>query len=340
MCKLTGYAGTYKSPESLGIYRFTLDTVSGALDGPVLYREAPDAKYLALRDGWLAAPVIREKGAGVLLLDTRTPDGKWRETLCETVTSCHVEQDESRAYAANFHEGCVSVYGKPDLNLIRRLEIAPKAGCHQVLLHEAFLLVPCLELDEIRLFHRESLEPAGVITFPAGSGPRHGVFNQAHTRLFVAGQRSHSVFCFRAAGADFVLEAEAPVLPEPGRPDDETAAIRLSPDERFLYVSTRGPDLITAFQVREHGLEAVQQTGSGGKHPRDFLLTGDGRFLLAANRFGGGIVCFERDRSTGKLLEIRGRIPLAQGVALVLDERESAGTVFENDKKENIGGLL
>lgn len=323
MSKLTGYAGTYQSPESLGVYSFTLDTGSGALEGPALYQESPDAKYLSLWNGWLAAPVAREAGAGVLLLDTGNPGGAAREALGEAVTSCHVEQDESRVYAANFHEGCVSVYEKPGLNLIRRVEIAPKAGCHQVLFHGDFLLAPCLELDEIRLFRRDTLEPAGAIPFPAGSGPRHGVFNKAHSRLFVAGQRSHSVFCFRAAGADFMLEAEASALPGPGRPADETAAIRLSPEEDYLYVSTRGPDLITVFRVREHGLETVQHAGSGGKHPRDFILTGDGRFLLAANRFGGGIVCFRRDSSTGRLMEVCGRIPLAQAVALAL--RESPG---------------
>lgn len=318
MGKITGYAGTYASQESLGIYRFALDEETGTLDPPALICEAPDAKYLSLRDGLLAAPVAREQGAGVLLLSPG--QGAGREALHESAASCYVDQDENRVYTANFHEGMVLVYEKPALSLIGRMEVAPKAGCHQVLFHKDFLLVPCLELDCVRLFHRETFVPAGEIPFPHGSGPRHGVFNRAHTRLFMAGQRSFSVYCLRVEKTGFRMENAFSALPGPGGAGDETAAIRLSADERFLYVSTRGADIITVFRVTDGGLEPLQYAPSGGKHPRDFLLSGNGRFLLAANRFAGGIVSFARDRATGKLGSILGRASLPQAVSLALDE--------------------
>lgn len=318
MGTIIGYAGTYLSAESTGIYRFSLDEGSGALGAPSLAYEAPDAKYLSLRDGWLAAPVLRDRGAGVLL--RKLGEGQAREAFSESVTACHVAQDGRRVYTANFHEGTILAYDKPALTLAARMETAPKAGCHQVLLHGDLLLVPCLELDAIRLFHRDTFAPMGEIPFPAGSGPRHGVFNREHTRLFVAGQRSFSVHSLRVDGNRFFMEGVFPVLPGLAAPGDETAAIRLSPDERFLYVSTRGPDLITVFRVADGALSPVQYAPSGGRHPRDFILSRDGRFLLAANRFQGGIVCFGRDRESGGIGPVLGRAELPQAVSLVLDE--------------------
>ena len=67
---LTGFLGTYASPESLGIYRFTIDLRNGAMSYPELYYEAPDCKYLSLRDSMLASPLKREGRSGICLLDT------------------------------------------------------------------------------------------------------------------------------------------------------------------------------------------------------------------------------------------------------------------------------
>jgi 6-phosphogluconolactonase len=53
---LTGFLGTYASPESLGIYRFTIDLRNGAMSYPELYYEAPDCKFLSLKDSLLASP--------------------------------------------------------------------------------------------------------------------------------------------------------------------------------------------------------------------------------------------------------------------------------------------
>lgn len=66
MAILTGYLGTYDSPRSRGVFRFSFDGETGALTAPELLLEAPDAKYLALRDGLLAAPVRRGSPRGAL----------------------------------------------------------------------------------------------------------------------------------------------------------------------------------------------------------------------------------------------------------------------------------
>lgn len=67
---LTGFLGTYASPESLGIYRFTIDLRNGAMSYPELYYEAPDCKFLSLKDSLLASPLKREGRSGICLLDT------------------------------------------------------------------------------------------------------------------------------------------------------------------------------------------------------------------------------------------------------------------------------
>ena len=99
-----------------------------------------------------------------------------------------------------------------------------------------------------------------------------------------------------------------------------SAAIRLSPDQRFLYVSTRFAEVITVFKISHGRLEQIQQTGCGGIHPRDMVLTPDGRYLLVANRTQGGLVSFQLNPETGELLDICSRVPAPEAVSIVLSQ--------------------
>ena len=326
MDRITGYIGTYLSPESLGVYRFTVNPENGQLTEPELFLEAPDAKYVSVKHGWMAAPVMRDGAAGVCLAQTSEGKVKRELEICnEQKTPCFVVQDGDFLFTANYHEGNVMVYGTEggELSLIKRIEIAPKAGCHQVLLHSHYILVPSLALDSIRIFDRDrDFAPAGSIQFPKGSGPRHGIFTADHRRLFVVSELSNEVYSFAVKGeTGFELEQTVRILPDGAVYETEpsTAAVRLSPDERRLYVSTRGAELLTVYGLEDGRLTHLQQTGSKGKHPRDFTLTPDGRYLLVVNRYEGGLVSLALNESDGTIGEICSRVPAPEGVSVVLD---------------------
>ena len=145
---LTGYLGTYASPESLGIYRFTIDLRNGAMSYPELYYEAPDCKYLSLKDSLLASPLKREDRSGICLLDTAhnkddASASPAAEDFEESSPACYVVRDDRYIYTANYHEGTVLIYeikyeagshgrekrpDRPYLELAKRIHIAPKAA--------------------------------------------------------------------------------------------------------------------------------------------------------------------------------------------------------------------
>lgn len=323
----TGYLGTYSSPQSAGIYRFTLDLSTGALTVPERYYDAPDSKYLSLFDGVLAAPVQGSKKAGVCLLDTtgETPV-LLADDYQEETTSCFVVQDKEFLYAANYHQGTVLIYRKtvPALTLHKQLFIAPKAGCHQILFHSHYMLIPCLLQDRILIFDRDRDDSQiGEIPFARGTGPRHGIFSNDHRYFYVVSELSNELFVYQAGSdAQFPLQSVHPLFPQGMREETETppasAAIRFSPDQRFLYISTRFADVISVFSVQDGSVQMIQQTGSGGVHPRDFVITEDGNFLLAANRTDGGLVCFRLDPKTGKIGPECSRVPAPEAVSIVL----------------------
>ena len=120
-------------------------------------------------------------------------------------------------------------------------------------------------------------------------------------------------------GDGFELMQRIPLLDAPGSGCDETAAIRLSPDERFLYVSVRGANLIVVLACASDGLRVIQRVSCGGDHPRDIALSPDGHFVLSANRYSGDLTCFPRDPASGRIGAQCSKVSVPEGVSIVFD---------------------
>lgn len=322
MAQIHGYVGTYASPEAPGTYRFRLDTQSGALDAPELIYPQTNTKYAAWSQGLLATVTEKDGAAGVALLDTAGAVPVLLDTrLTEKTTACFLTWQDGALYSANYHDGHVLIYTVEDgrLCLSRRLYIGQEAGCHQALFHDRWLLVPCLRRDQVLLFDREDdFRQAGVLEFPAGTGPRHGVFTKDHRRLYLVSETSNQLFTYRVEGLSFTLEDVQSVQPPDFSGKGDTAAIRLSGDERTLYISLRGAGAIAVFRVGGERPALLQHVSSQGKEPWDLLLVPGGKILLAANRKSHEIVSFalEADGTIGSRL---GAVTIPQCVGMALE---------------------
>jgi len=81
-----------------------------------------------------------------------------------------------------------------------------------------------------------------------------------------------------------------------------TAAIALHPSGRWLYVSNRGHDSITVFEVQSDGnLRFVENVPSTVEFPRGFSLDPSGRWLVVAGQKDGGLASLKIDPDTGRL---------------------------------------
>lgn len=327
---MKGYIGTYEGAGSVGIYGFEIDVSSGKMSGGELVCEAPDAKFLALEGGVLAAPVKRGEQAGICLMEVGERAGNERsagekeEVLTEKVASCFVARDGRWLFTANFHEGTVSIYQTEGLKaaLEKRILIREGAGCHQVLFSENRMFVPCMELDEVRIFERDgAFAQTGSIRLPEGSGPRHGVFDREGKRLFLVGQKNNRLYCFHRLEDGEFTEAWNLELLDGGQDDlIEAAAVRLSADEKFLYVSVRGADIVAVISLEAQPARVIQRKGCGGRHPRDLVLAAEGKFLIAANRDTRDLVSFPVDQRSGRIGEACGRVNTGKAVCIALDE--------------------
>lgn len=303
------YAGTYTAKSSQGIYSFSFE--DGRLSSSQLFCEIKNPKYLTKKDNCLITVADFDYESGVALINA---EGDIKNKIAfEKRTSCFITSEDDDIYTANYHTGVVTHLKlvKDELKFINSIQIQDGAGCHQILVFHDRILVPCLFLDRVFIFDR-SLKKIGSIHFNANTGPRHGVFSKDGKYLYLVSELSNELFVIETK--EWNIIHQIPVLMSKEIHVRDTAAIRLSDDEKFIYVSTRTKDVISVIELEDHKPTVIQTVSCGGKHPRDFVLLG--QYLLCANKNTNEVVSFKinDDGTLGKIVD---RIEVPEVVALI-----------------------
>ena len=145
-------------------------------------------------------------------------------------------------------------------------------------------------------------EPMQSIKAPAGNGPRHLVFNKIEDRAYVVCELSETILILKKTLGIWNIVDEVDALPNMEK-GEAAAAIKLSPDEQFLYASCRHQSRISSFSVdsETQKLTFIDSYDTEGKFPRDFHITDDGQWLVAANQHSNNITSFKRNIEDGSL---------------------------------------
>ena len=105
----------------------------------------------------------------------------------------------------------------------------------------------------------------------------------------------------------FTQKQKISTLPKDFDGENGGAAIRVSADGRFLYASNRGHNSIAVFSIDEDGLsiDLIQSIATEGDFPRDFALSPDDAYVVAANQNSDNLTLYRRDSETGLLTMIQ-----------------------------------
>ena len=148
----------------------------------------------------------------------------------------------------------------------------------------------------------------------SGAGPRHLAFAPNGKYVYVLNELSCTLdaFAYDEETGALTLVESAPTLPQGFRGDNKAAAIDISKDGRFLYVTNRGANLITVFALDSEPingekmqagvvLNPVQYVPSGGEFPRFAGLDPTGTIFIACNKKTHNVNVYRVDQATGKL---------------------------------------
>ncbi len=341
----TGWSCEDTPCESQGIYRSQFDPATGALSKAELLFRTDNPSYLALSADGQVLYAVSEVGdfksdfkgstGGVLALSIADD----RTALINQVPSrgnspCYISLSNSGAFVlvANYVSGNVTslpVAKEGELGNGYSVQHTGKGehprqeGPHAHFIAQdpkGDVYVADLGIDQVVRYKLDEatgkLKSDAAGRVPAGSGPRHLVFHPNGRYLYANNELSATVTLFERESMKALQTLST--LPDDFKGGRSTAAMRISADGRFLYVSNRGHDSITVFAVDETSgkLTARAHTSTGGKWPREFQLSPDGKYLLAANKKSGNVVVFAVDGDQGTLKATGQELSISQPVAI------------------------
>lgn len=192
-----------------------------------------------------------------------------------------------------------------------------------------FLFAADLGTDRIYRYHYDPslaggpLRPAepAYFTVRPGGGPRHLIFSADGTMAYVVMELTGEVSVFQYEEGILKPVQQVPMTDPAFNGESGAAEIRLSPDGRYLYASNRGDANEIAIYSVDPATGTLSLEGrrpSGGKTPRNFLITPDGEFLLAANQNSDQVVLFKRDIRTGQFVESGKTLTVGNPVYLLM----------------------
>ena len=325
------YVGTNSAPgKQTGILRCVLDSETGKIFAPVVAADVNSPSFVAVSpDGRFLYAAIERDGGGVAAfqilkdrtlapLNSKPAGGKG---------TCHVWVDRAHVISSNYTSGnveCLPIL--PDGSLgdatanIAFSGSGPdpirqkKPFAHGAVLAPdgRFAYVCDLGTDQVWIFRfdrgsgkmQAADPPVGRV--PPGGGPRHLALGPRGDFLYVNNELGMSVSVFERNGETGAvrLVQTIPTLPgEASREGATTSGLVMHPNGRWLYVSNRGHNSITVFEILSGGkLRFLQNSPSPVDMPREFSIDPSGSWLVVGGQKDGAIASMKIHGANGTLV--------------------------------------
>ena len=325
------YVGAYTSRGAEGISHFLLEGERLMLESVI---PCTDPSYLCVAGGFHTLLAVEETaGPQGGKLRCFTIDETGAPTPMPEEAAHHTLGDHPCHVALSLHAPLAAVanYSGGSFSLYRLNEKMQPAGRVQTVQHQGGGVDPARqEAPHVHcmVFHPDGkrlyavdlgldrcacylVQPDGtcqpapeddLITPVPGTGFRHMVIHPNGRIAYVNGEMGNTLSWFRLGKSGTVplhLGTLSTLSPEEQPLTSYTAAIRLHPNHRFLYVSNRGADVIAVYRLSDDGQVAsfCGTFPAGGKCPRDFHIWDD--LMLVAHQDSDTIALFRVDERTG-----------------------------------------
>ena len=186
-----------------------------------------------------------------------------------------------------------------------------------------FLLANDLGTDKIHVFpliaDSDSLDTTQAfdINIKPGTGPRHLCFSPNGRYAYLLGELNGEITVIEYTPSSTTPFHIVQTILADEAEGHGSADIHISPDGLHLYASHRlQNDGISIFQIADNGQLRKIGYQTTGIHPRNFAITPNGKYLLAACRDSNRVEIYQRNPSTGLLIDTGHHITMSQPVCV------------------------
>jgi 6-phosphogluconolactonase len=220
------------------------------------------------------------------------------------IVPCHLSVSEGDVYLVNYLSG--NVVKVPDT-----VSEHSGRGPHPTRQTEAhthfvspspdgkYILCTDLGTDSIITYTRD-LERVSAVKVPDGYGARHLAFSDDGKLVYCVNELVSSVSVFDYDDGRLTYLNTYDCLPDI-KGNNTAAAIRVK--GKYLYISNRGADTVTRFEIEGECLRLIDNTPCGGKNPRDFLIVDD--LMFCTNEFTDDVTVLKLKDGKPELTDVK-----------------------------------
>ena len=333
--------GGYTSHDSKGIYTANVEKNEDdiklvdvknivEIDRPTYFQLVGDLLFTIIQNGDQSGiATYRIKDGKAKQLDTYFHEG---------AAPCYISVDSQKhlVFTANYHLATINVFSYDENGKLTFITNDTHEGhgprAEQDQAHPHFFdetpagnLVSCdLGIDAVDFYKLDGdkLKHLARYQMENGFGTRHLVFSPDGKTMYIVGELSSQVNVARLNENTWKFEdvATYKTIPDDFSDHNGAAAIRISKDGKFIYISNRGHDSIIVFKVLDDGkLELVQRISVFGSFPRDFNWDKDEKYLVVANQNTNNATLYRRNSETGNLTPIQKDIPVPEATRVLFE---------------------
>ncbi len=338
--------GTYTGGGSRGVYTYRLEAASlevealdsVQVDNPSYLVVAPDGRHVY---------TVGENGPGksrvnALSLDPATGH---MQLLCsvdaQCADPCHITFLSPRTLSvAGYSSGTLVLFDINDdgtvtpavevlqfdassikmpnqaSSHIHCTAVAPDGGRHLLATNLGGDLVYVFDIVRRTARGTARLQLHDDVQVAPGTGPRHLAFGPDGKHCYVLGELSDDVLAYNYDDGRLGL---LQVVNAARHPAHGGGDIHVDPSGRYLYASVRlVDDGIAIYKIEPDGRLTRAGYQPTGRHPRNFMITPDGRLLLCACRDDNAIQFYSIDPATGLLTRLGRDLHVGKPVCIKL----------------------
>ena len=276
-----------------GIYAYNL-TKNGSLkqtgyfpcDRPMYAVKCEKGLCVLLRQ-----PFLNDNFSGYFYIDESLKTATEIKST-QGVVACHLCVDNSDVFIVNYLSGNIVKNGEvitqrkgKSVHTIRQTE----PHTHFVdKTPDEYLAVCDLGTDALA-FYDKNLQLISETKVPSGYGIRHLTFAKDGRYIYAVNElvSSISIFSYKGGKAELTNTVKIDCKNEKAN----GAAIRLSKDGKYLYISLREENVICVYAVNDGELTLLQTIDCGGDSPRDFNIFDN--YLICCNENSNNVVVFQ-----------------------------------------------
>lgn len=302
-----------------GIY--TYEKAPGAVAKQIAFTQLTNCNYVNFSPerNYLYATCSIDQQAGVASYKIMTDGSLHFISQMKTggLGACYVCTNPTGnfLYCANYASGDFTEFKLDNGKIIEQTQLVKHAGSGLNIKRQTsphvhftavtpdgkFLIVIDLGIDKVFTYPVDPVngvdaENPNILNTPAGAGPRHILFTQSGTIAFLINELNNTVSSLAYDDGKFTIIETASTLLDNACGTIDSAALRLSKAEHYLFASNRGGnhDNIAIFKLNSQGhMTRKNIIDAAGRHPRDINFLPGYDCFAATNTFSDQIVLFD-----------------------------------------------